>query len=194
MLSQNPKSTVNIDVEDYQTLQKLVLQAKQGDKESFEVLYNTFITPLYRYVLSRTKDVPEAEDICQTTFLQFYQALPRYEMTTSPLAYLFTIAKRRMINQALKMTSVPYENEDLEQEHDDTDIVEETHVAFLAERIDSYLEHLTKDEQEVIRLHYYSELEHKEIAAILEKEEAYIRQIKSRALKKLRALTNHLYE
>ena len=43
-------------------------------------------------------------------------------------------------------------------------------------------------------MYFYAELEYKEIANILEKEEASVRKIKERALKKLRALTYHLYE
>jgi DNA-directed RNA polymerase specialized sigma subunit len=45
-----------------------------------------------------------------------------------------------------------------------------------------------------VRLYFYAELSHKEIAEVLEKEEAYVRKIKERALKKLRILTNHLNE
>jgi RNA polymerase sigma factor (sigma-70 family) len=56
------------------------------------------------------------------------------------------------------------------------------------------LPQLTDDEQEVIRLYYFSELSYREIRDVLDKEEAYIRKIKERALKKLRILTAHLYE
>ena len=52
----------------------------------------------------------------------------------------------------------------------------------------------TSDEQEVVRMHFYGELSHKEIGEVLRKEEASVRKIKERALKKLRVLTRHLYE
>jgi RNA polymerase sigma factor (sigma-70 family) len=74
------------------------------------------------------------------------------------------------------------------------DIIEETHVHQLAEVINEYLPSLSHDEQEVIRFHFYSELGYKEISEILDKDEANIRKIKERALKKLRALTKHLHD
>jgi RNA polymerase sigma factor (sigma-70 family) len=53
---------------------------------------------------------------------------------------------------------------------------------------------LTEDEQDVIRLYFYSELSYKEISEILDKEEVYLRKLKERALKKLRILTKNLNE
>jgi RNA polymerase sigma factor (sigma-70 family) len=127
--------------------------------------------------------------------LRFYQALPGYEPDKSPLAYLFTIAKHLLINAGVKKTSVPFDEILIETTEDETvNIVQESHVKLLAEKIDEFLPSLTGDEEEVIRMHYYGELTHKEIGEVLRKEEATIRKIKERALKKLRALSRHLYE
>lgn len=79
------------------------------------------------------------------------------------------------------------------KEDDSVDVLEDTHIKQLAESINTYLKNLTLDEQEVVRLYFYAELGYKEISDILGKEEVYIRKIKERALKKLRALTSHLY-
>lgn len=179
---------------DVDALQKLILSAKAGNKEDFETLYHALITPLYRYVISRCRDAELANDICQQTFLNFYKALPTYEPEKSPLAYLFTIAKRLLINVAEKKKTVPYDESFFETEDGGTDIMSEVHIKLLAESINEYLPHLTDDEQDVIRLYYYGEFTHKEIADIIDREEAYIRKIKERALKKLRALTTHLHE
>ena len=64
----------------------------------------------------------------------------------------------------------------------------------LAEKINGFLPSLSSDEQDVIRLYFYGEFSHREIAGIMEREEAYVRKIKERALKKLRILTQHLNE
>ncbi len=193
MLSQNTNSSVNTGGGDNDAVQVLVQKAKAGDKEAFTVLYTTYFTPLFRYVLSRTGDRHLSLDICQTTFLKFYEALPRYELMGTPLSYLFTIGRRLLINDKQKFTPDAYENTILDQEPTEEDILDEVHTKLLAEKIDEYLLELSSNEADVIRMYFYAELSHAEIATVLEKEESSVRQIKHRALVKLRTLTQHLY-
>lgn len=195
MLSQNNNSSVISSRGDIFLLKKLVISAKSGDTEAFEKLYTYLYTPLYRYTISKCHEKELAEDICQQTFLNFYETLASYEPEKSPLAYLFTIAKRLLINHGIKKTFVPFD-ETLLETYKDTSvtIIEDSHIKFLAEKINEYLPSLTETEQEVIRLFFYAELSYKEIGTILFKEESYVRKIKERALKKLRILTHHLHE
>jgi RNA polymerase sigma-70 factor (ECF subfamily) len=197
MLSQNNKPAVIGSVGDIYTVQKLknlIISAKHGDAESFEQVYTVLFTPLYRYTFSRCHDNELSNDICQQTFLNFYKALATYEPEKSPLAYLFTIAKRLLINHHDKNTVISFDESLFEIKEDESvDIIEDAHIKQLAESINTYLPNLTSDEQDVIRLYFYSELSYKEISDIIEKEEVYVRKIKERALKKLRALTSHLY-
>jgi RNA polymerase sigma-70 factor (ECF subfamily) len=195
MLSQNNSSPVIVSVGDHIALKKLILQAKKGDTAAFSSLYSTLYVPLYRYVISKCHDAELAVDICQQTFLKFYEALASYEPEKSPLAYLFTIAKRLLINHSEKKTFESFDDTLLETYSEDASLViDEAHVKNLAASINTFLPSLTDDEQEVIRLFFYSEFSYKEISDVLEKEEAYIRKIKERALKKLRILTTHLHE
>lgn len=195
MLSQNQNEPVISSVGNSEDIRSLILSAKKGDVEAFGTVYTALYTPLYRYIFSRCRDKELTNDICQQTFLRFFQALPGYEPEKSPLAYLFTIAKHLLINQGEKKTALPFDETLFETTADDTvNIVEETHLRLLADSINSYLPSLSGDEEEVIRMHFYGELSHKEIGEALRKEEATIRKIKERALKKLRALTRHLYE
>jgi RNA polymerase sigma-70 factor, ECF subfamily len=195
MLSQNNATPVISSMGDELALKKLVLSAKKGDTHAFEEVYTKLYTPLYRYVISRCHDKEIALDTCQQTFLKFYQALGSYEPDKSPLAYLFTIAKHLLINHSEKKTFVSFDETLLETYGDEmVDIVDDVHIQQLASSINTYLPSLTQDEQDVIRLHFYSELSFKEISMIIDKEEIYVRKIKERALKKLRILTKHLYE
>lgn len=195
MLSQNKHSSVIYSVGEEIKLKKLIVSAKNGDKEAFEVVYTMLYTPLYRYVCSRSKDRELANDICQQAFLKFYQALAVYEPEKSPLAYLFTIAKNLLINHGVKKTFTSFDETLFETYADETiGILNESHTKQLAENINTYVSELTKDEADVIRMYFYSELSYKEISEVLDKEETYLRKIKERALKKLRILTKHLHE
>ena len=195
MLSQNNHEPVIVSTGDTQALKKLILEAKNGNIEAFGTLYSALYVPLYRYVISKCHDNELANDVCQQTFLKFYETLTSYEPDKSPLAYLFTIAKRLLINQSEKKTFESFDEALLETTADDSvTILDEAHIKNLSEKIIAYLPYLTNDEQDVIRLYYFSELGYKEIRDIIMKEEAYIRKIKERALKKLRILSAHLYE
>jgi RNA polymerase sigma-70 factor (ECF subfamily) len=195
MLSQNKPSSVIVSAGDTVALKKLILKAKHGDTEAFGTLYQALYVPLYRYVISKCHDTELSNDICQQTFLKFYETLTTYEPEKSPLAYLFTIAKRLLINHSEKKTFESFDETLFETTSDDSvSILDETHIKNLSEIINTYLPALTSDEQEVIRLYFYAELSYKEIRDILEKEEVYIRKIKERALKKLRILAAHLNE
>ncbi len=195
MLSQNNSSSVIVSTGDHEALKKLILEAKRGNTEAFGALYTALYIPLYRYVISKCHDKELAVDVSQQTFLKFYEALAYYEPEKSPLAYLFTIAKRLLINHSEKKTFESFDETFVETHNDDAlTILNEVHIKNLTETINTYLPSLTSDEQEVIRLFFYAELSYKEISDVLEKEEAYIRKIKERALKKLRILTTHLHE
>lgn len=173
----------------------LIISAKKGDASAFEELYKKLYTPLYRYVLSKCHDTSLVDDVCQQTFLRFYQALEQYEPEKTPLAYLFTIAKRLLINHKEKKTFTPSDESFFENYKDDSvDIVGDVNIHHLASSINEYVLQLSEDEQDVIRLYFYAECTYKEISETLDKEEAYIRKIKERALKKLRILTKHLHE
>lgn len=193
MLSQKETKTVIYNVGDLDNLKVLINSAKDGDKKAFDLLYKELFTPLYRYTFSKCKDKNLTEDICQQTFLNFYKALPFYELNKSPLAYLFTISKRLLINCSEKKSSIPLDESLLETITDENiDILDEVNTKTLSRSINEYIPLLTSDEQEVIRLYFYSELEYKEISDILEKKVVYVRKIKERALKRLKSLTQHL--
>jgi RNA polymerase sigma-70 factor (ECF subfamily) len=195
MLSQNNSSSVIDSTGDPEALKKFILKAKNGDTEAFGQLYTALYVPLYRYVISKCHDKELAVDISQQVFLKFYEALSSYEPEKSPLAYLFTIAKRLLINHSQKKTFESFDEALLETYDDDTQsVIDEAHIKNLAESINTYLPTLSSDEEDVIRMYFYAELSYKEISDVLEKEEAYIRKIKERALKKLRILTEHLHE
>lgn len=195
MLSQNYSSSVIVSTGDADGLKKLILEAKRGNTEAFGALYTALYVPLYRYVISKCHDPELAVDISQQVFLKFYEALSFYEPEKTPLAYLFTIAKRLLINHSEKKTFESFDDTLVDTYSDDSEaILDEVHIKNLSETIDTYIPSLSHDEQDVIRMYFYAELSYKEISDVLEKEEAYIRKIKERALKKLRILTTHLHE
>ncbi len=187
-LNQNP---VIYSVEE---IKQLVQKAKSGDHASFTKLYNAFFTPVYRYVFSRIHDKDTSDDIVQTVFIRWYNALPSYELKVSPLQYLFVIARRLLIDEYGKIQTISFD-EDFDEIIDEThSIEEELDIKITTEHILSQFKNLSETHQEVLRLHFFGELTTEEIARILEKKEPAIRQIKHRALIALRELTKNINE
>ena len=177
----------------------LVENAKKGNKDAFANLFNMYYTPVYRYIISRSRDENLALDLTQDVFLKWYQSLARYDLPkdpnmTSPLSYLFTIAKRLMINQGLKKSSVHMpENADEFIPSDDLPADYISEIKLTIGQIYTYFDQLTETEREFIELKYMSELDNKEISIIMERSVDALRQIEHRAIKKLRVLYNAKY-
>lgn len=58
-----------------------------------ESLYNTYKTPLYRYLLHLCRDPHRAEDLLADTFLRALRCLPAYRGEGSIKAWLFGLAR-----------------------------------------------------------------------------------------------------
>lgn len=188
-LNQNP---VIYSVEE---VKQLVQKAKSGDHSSFTKLYNAYFTPVYRYIHSRIHDKDRSEDIVQMVFIKWYNALPNYEMRVSPLQYLFVIARRLLIDNYGVAQFSSAEEEWASEIADQSPLQDEVlDIRITTDQVVEQFKHLSETHQEVIRLHFFAELSTQEIAQLLNKKEAAIRQIKHRALATLRELTTRLYD
>lgn len=170
--------------------QLLVLRAKSGDKDAFAEIYETHLTPVYRYLYVRLQNKEEAEDIVQETFLKAYQALERYELTReSFLPYLFTIARNLAINRTRKKRPDTMPQDELERNapagEGDTQWFTEQEER--KKTVSRALLLLTESEREIIELRFFGEQTYSEIAECTGKKEDAIRQHVARAMKKMRS-------
>jgi RNA polymerase sigma-70 factor (ECF subfamily) len=193
-MSQFNKNTVIYSVED---LQKLVLRAKDGDKESFSKLYQAYFNPIYRYVYSRTHNKDKTDDVVQVVFIKWYNSIQSYNLQTSPLQYLFVIARRVLFD--LKDESIVSSLDDENAKY--VDLKDETapqdeiiDIRITTAQVVEQMKSLSDLHREVINLHFFAELSTEEIASILNKKESAVRQIKHRALVALRDLTKKFNE
>src|SRR5512146_368544 len=93
----------------------LALEAKT-DASAFGRLYNLYVQPVYRYLLSRVGSTHEAEDLTSQTFIAAYEALPKYKERGLFAAWLFRIARSKMNDQFRKRRhEVPWHEVPLRQ-------------------------------------------------------------------------------
>lgn len=178
-----------------ESLKRLIILAKRGNKDAFGEVYESYYTPLFRYILSRIKDRSEAEDMTQAVFIKIWNSLPRWkEEHTSPLSFFFKVAHNTLIdyfrkNKNRELVSDEIVNTALDNEpwndKDNTD--RET-----AELMKQITLSLSDEQQEIITLIYTNDLTYEEISKILGKREDAIRQAHGRAIKKLRELYKNI--
>ena len=106
-----------------------------GDQAAFACLVERWQSHLINYFHRSTSSREDAEDLAQETFLDLYRAAPRYEARSSFKAFLFTLARRRLIDGYRKKARRPLHyidpTENLIQEHaDQSDNCNEIEEAF----------------------------------------------------------------
>jgi len=77
---------------------RLAIAAQEGCIESFESLVGQFEKPLYRFLLAKTRNHHQAEDLLQETFLITYRKLNQFNPVYPFSSWIFTIANRLAIS------------------------------------------------------------------------------------------------
>ncbi|MFP3903355.1 MAG: RNA polymerase sigma factor [Armatimonadota bacterium] len=85
-----------------QQLKQLVAQAKQGDRDAFERIIDTYRRKIRDYAAKMLNDPSEAEDVAQQTFVRAYEALPDLRDNSRFQTWLYRIASNLAIDASRK--------------------------------------------------------------------------------------------
>lgn len=162
-------------------------------QEEFENLYQSHLTPVYRYCYLRLGSKEAAEDVAQIVFEKIWTAKESYrDQGKTPLAYLFTIARNTIIDRLRRNEAIPLDPQApafLIVADDGNDPRDSSEQREAATRVYHALGKLDEEPREVLMLRYIAELPYEDISLLLGKTQEAIRQIVSRGLKELR---NHV--
>jgi RNA polymerase sigma-70 factor (ECF subfamily) len=172
---------------DGETLDRLVLQAQQGDLQAYGSIFDTYHRSVYRFVVSRVGSPSDAEDLTQIVFVKALEALPRYEARGIPFGgWLFRLAR----NTVIDFTRTRREHAELDAATDRaTEDAGPEAQAILRENLDAVaeaLKELTDDQREVIALRFFAGLSAREAAEAMGRQEGTIRGLQFRAIGSLR--------
>ena len=170
----------------------LVEAAIRGDSQAFAALYDRHSERVFRHVLYRVANRPDAEDLTQQVFLQAWRAIERYQRTEAPfVAWLLTIASHVVVSHSRR--AKPTTPLDLEPVSTGrwADPEGETMARFDREAVRAAILNLKADQQQVVMLRFVEHFDHAEVAAALGKSESYVRVIQHRALIELRRRLTH---
>ncbi|OGK16680.1 hypothetical protein A2774_00060 [Candidatus Roizmanbacteria bacterium RIFCSPHIGHO2_01_FULL_39_12c] len=73
-----------------------ILRIKNGKIDDFTYIVKKYNKQIYNYIIKKIKNRDDIEDVIQTSFLQFYKAIARFDEEKPVLPYLFQIVKNEM--------------------------------------------------------------------------------------------------
>ena len=162
-----------------------LVRAAQTDGEVFALLYDRYVQRLYHYFYHRTNNVHDAEDLTAQTFLTALEALPHYRRDGYFAAWLFTIARNKVVDYYRRTPNVPLD-ESMAPPFQ-SDLAGEAETSQQRGILLRAIRSLKEDEQELIRLRYVAELSFAEIAKALHKSEGATKKMLYRLLARLKS-------
>jgi RNA polymerase sigma-70 factor (ECF subfamily) len=165
--------------------ESVLVRSAQTDTGAFAVLYDRYVQRLYHYCYHRTNNVHDAEDLTAQTFLAALEALPYYRQDGHFAAWLFTIARNKVVDYYRHPSNVPQEAAIAPPlSSDPAGEAETSQEKWMLLRA---LRSLTEEEQEIIRLRYVAELPFAEIARALHRSEGATKKMLYRLLARLKS-------
>src|SRR6478752_7908956 len=80
-------------------LNDVVKRLKASDPDAFKTVFNTWQRNIFNFLLFKTKDAAQAEDLLQEVFLRLWNARTRLNENQSLKNYLYTIADNLVLNE-----------------------------------------------------------------------------------------------
>jgi RNA polymerase sigma-70 factor (ECF subfamily) len=161
---------------------RLAIAAQSGCIESFESLVAQFEKPLYHFLLAKTRNHHQAEDLLQDTFLITYRKLDRFNPVYPFSSWIFTIANRLAISHYRKQKSWVEEVEFAIETTASDEVMEQEWARLLwahAKRL------LTENHFTALRLFYSEGMTIHEVAVAMERKPNSVKVWLHRARKRL---------
>ncbi len=167
--------------------ERALIDAARSAPDAFGVLYQAYLPRVYRFLWFRTRNEADAADLTQDVFVRAYAALPRYRSDGVPFAaWLFAIARNRSADAARRSRAanwpLPLPDEAEGDAGPERRVVEREAV----ERMAVLLTRLDAQTQELVSLRFAAGLSNREIAKVVGRSEASVKQQLVRTLRKLK--------
>ena len=146
-------------------------KAKTGDQVAFTFLLDHYWNEVYGFMLKRTENETDAEDIAIETFSKAFDKIATYNPEFQFNTWLIAIAKNVHIDMLRKKKSnvfVQITDEEDQQAYNVADTSPSVEDALITEqnlsRLLQFIKELKPHYQEVIQLRYFQEMSYQEIA------------------------------
>ena len=174
---------------------ELLKRVAQGDRVSFETLYDRFSGVLFSTAYRVLNNQEAAEDVLQDVFVQIWEKAPLYDSTRGmPMTWAATLTRNKAIDRLRSTVRRNRLQDDVEREaetfeqFDDRSSFEAMAAGETNQIVRDAIQTLSKDQREAIELAFFSSLTQTEIAERLNEPLGTIKARIRRGMMKLRDL------
>lgn len=170
--------------------EQVVREAINGEQQAFSLLYDAYVSSIYRFIYMRVEDQQTAEDITSAVFLKAWEKLGGYQQRGLPFrAWLFRIARNAVIDHYRTRKEVaPLEAAANFSDGSERSLSEGVAIKIEAETILALMNKLTEDQRNVLTLKLVHGLNTEEVAQALGKRQGAVRALQMRGLQTLAKL------
>ena len=157
----------------------------QGGKAALEQLYLSIKDAVFGYALSILKNAQDAEDVLHDCCIAVYQSAQQYVSTGKPMAWIMTITRNLCLGKLRgrgRYSDLPGEDWEPYLRSNENVSMEDRVI------LEHCLRDLQDDEREILLLHVFSGMKHREIAELTGRPLSTVLSKYHRALKKMRAI------
>lgn len=152
-----------------------------------EQIYVQFYPKVYQYLVNRMGNQYDAEDLAQTVFVKVYSKLDTFDESKSSLStWIFNITRNSLIDRQRSMSLRIHEEIPETLADDSPGMLENLIMEEEQERLADALEKLTREERDLIILHYYNEYTLLKVADLMRKPYGQVKRLHAKALQKLK--------
>ncbi len=167
---------------------------KQGDQRAHSELMNRHYRPLYSYGTKLSVDKELVKDCIQDVFLELWQRREAIAAAESPRFYLLRALQRRIHRQLTRHS--PFNQADELDENAafevelsvESTLIQHQEQAERSRQVTALLETLSPRQKQLIYLRFFQELDHSEIAGLMQISHQSVYNLLREALLRLRQL------
>lgn len=162
-------------------------QKRVAEKPPFELVYQEHYQPLLRYLLKKTGNLQDAEDLTAEVFLYCYQNYDQYNPSRSAVSTWLYLAANSRLKNYYRDRKDHVELSELEERlfTEETDMERAAYLEQLRRVLNDKLVCLPERQQRAVVLRFFYEKSFDEIAETLDTTPGNVRVILSRALDRL---------
>jgi RNA polymerase sigma factor (sigma-70 family) len=166
---------------------------KEGDKNSFKIIYFKYFTNLYEYGMRISGDSEIIKDTIHDLFVKLWKNKANLGDVTSLRAYLLVALRRALYNNLQKSSRKPVveisENAPFEMVFSvESDYIKKESASAQNQKLKNALDSLTPRQKEVIYLRYFEEMDYSDIAPIMNITVKAVYKLTARGLETLRQI------
>ncbi len=181
---------------DISTEDRLLAQARQGNRDALMKIYENYFSPIYNFIRLRVDDRDQAEDIASEVFVKLVESLRgRNAPQHSLRGWLFRVARNQLNDHYGRTRHLGTEAlEEWVPASSDTDPEVQFIQTLSVERARRALRMLAPDQQEVLILRFGQSLSLQETADIMGRNLAAIKSLQFRATATLRQVLGEVQQ